>query len=759
MRSRALPFALLLSLVPLVALGCGSDDGPAEGAKTPDSQQPGPDGQPSLPDSVPGVPVAPKPSPQQAAETAALQKEIAATKELTAESILAAHPVAHTTLSYDPQSAVGFTTIQGSPLALAGDELAKLSSNGFVLSEQHRYPSFVYGYASIYLSDLPVYISADSILFGVHKGYDDTLKRFETSELIPEISTLLKDTHARLLATQGALPTQVAADLDLFLRMGLSLLEGKRPEAPAGGPADLAALQSLYDKAAAGSGAEQIDLFGVKRKYDFSQFTPRGHYTDSPALEQYFRAMIWFGRTDLRLIETLEDGGQVLRRPQVLAAVALRNLMDEASLARFDSIDGTIGAFVGENDSMTLRGLDSWLATLGEGTHDVAFVDALDDETIASSLVAGGFGAQRIASQIIINGTDKTLPLSSIFQLFGQRYTVDSHVFSNVVYDRAGGGSIPRMMPNPLDAAFAALGNDDALPLLKPELDKYAYAPDLGAMRVLVDAHEQSYWDGSLGGMWMSSLRALSPNHPANGAGLPTAMRTEAWGRRILNTQLASWAELRHDTILYTKQSYTGGVGCEFPDAYVDPYPEAFAHLSALAARGKTLAEAAKNADLRASAGAYFGRVETITDRLAGMAQKERDGIAFDEGDLAFVNQAVTLESICGADMASGWYAQLFPDNETATEFDPTIADVHTQPTDEGGNPVGKVLHVATGMPRLMVTTVETCHGPRAYAGVVSSYFEKTTEEYKRLTDEEWQTELQAGTPADVSWMTPLVSR
>ena len=30
---------------------------------------------------------------------------------------------------------------------------------------------------------------------------------------------------------------------------------------------------------------------------------------------------------------------------------------------------------------------------------------------------------------------------------------------------------------------------------------------------------------------------------------LPQIAKTEAWGRRLLNTQLASWAELRHDTI------------------------------------------------------------------------------------------------------------------------------------------------------------------------------------------------------------------
>ena len=66
----------------------------------------------------------------------------------------------------------------------------------------------------------------------------------------------------------------------------------------------------------------------------------------------------------------------------------------------------------------------------------------LDDATIAAAIVAGNFGAQRISSHIMINGIadGHTLPLSRTFLLLGQRYVVDSHVFSNVVYDRVQGG-------------------------------------------------------------------------------------------------------------------------------------------------------------------------------------------------------------------------------------------------------------------------------------------------------------------------------
>ena len=142
------------------------------------------------------------------------------------------------------------------------------------------------------------------------------------------------------------------------------------------------------------------------------------------------------------------------------------------------------------------------------------------------------------------------------------------------------------------------------------------------------------------------------------------------------------------------------------------------------------------------------------------MAEAQRAGTPFTVEQMEFINQVVQLELGCGDVIsADGWYADLFFYPVRGAEFDPTIADVHTQPTDEVGSPVGRVLHVATGKPRLIVTTFETCTGPRAYAGVVSSYFEDVTEQFERRTDEDWVEELYRDTPADVWWMEDLVVR
>jgi hypothetical protein len=145
------------------------------------------------------------------------------------------------------------------------------------------------------------------------------------------------------------------------------------------------------------------------------------------------------------------------------------------------------------------------------------------------------------------------------------------------------------------------------------------------------------------------------------------------------------------------------------------------------------------------------------------MAEQQRTGTAFTEAQLAFINDAVRVdeeEQGCTVvEVPNGWYAELFYRPEKSIEQDLTIADVHTQPADEFGNIVGEVLHVATGFPRLMTVTVDTCTGPRAYAGMAYSYHELVTDDFERLDDEAWTERASGGTPAEVPWAESLIAR
>ncbi len=205
----------------------------------------------------------------------------------------------------------------------------------------------------------------------------------------------------------------------------------------------------------------------------------RGHYTDSATLSQYFRAMIWLGTIDFRLIETQSNDSQIFHRPQFEAMVALFDLFDGGLLDNWNTLHATISTFVGQDDSMTPAEVPALEQVLG--VQSSAGLATLDDAAIAQAVATGRFGTQRIDSYILIADPHAgTLPLNSSFLVFGQRFTVDSFVLSNVVYDRVNHPDYPpRMMPKPLDAAFAAMGNGDALPFLAGDLATYGWYPQL----------------------------------------------------------------------------------------------------------------------------------------------------------------------------------------------------------------------------------------------------------------------------------------
>jgi hypothetical protein len=63
-------------------------------------------------------------------------------------------------------------------------------------------------------------------------------------------------------------------------------------------------------------------------------------------------------------------------------------------------------------------------------------------------------------------------------------------------------------------------------------------------------------------------------------------MKSDDWVDKQLMTALGSWTELRHDTILYAKQSYTAptaiSIDPETAHGYVEPLPRLYGRLASL---------------------------------------------------------------------------------------------------------------------------------------------------------------------------------
>jgi hypothetical protein len=210
-------------------------------------------------------------------------------------------------------------------------------------------------------------------------------------------------------------------------------------------------------------------------------------------------------------------------------------------------------------------------------------------------------------------------------------------------------------------------------------------------------------------------------------------MQTAAWWQQKMNTQLSSWAQLRHDNLLYAKQSYSGGVSCSYPEGYVEPFPEFYGRLAAFARQAEDV-----YVDRMPHVSWFFDQMASSMDTLETIAKKELDGNALTAQEKGFLTRLLYSVNICGLTY-DGWYVRLFYPMD-AIEEDYVVADVHTAPTDAAGAPVGWVYHVGTGKINMGVLVADNDRGGQtAYMAPMMSFHEHVTTNFDRLTDERWE--------------------
>jgi hypothetical protein len=629
---------------------------------------------------------------------------------------------------------------------LTGDELSLLRDHGFVVTERLQRNSFGEAFLEIYKRDLPVFVSTDAILHALHMSWDAVLMDVEQTVLIQKLDTLLARLHDQLplLATRYTSVTAMRPmlnDLDVYLTVPRILL-GKATASRF--PENQTTVQEFLALVKAERPSSYKLFSDHERTIDFSQFTIRGHYTQSTELGRYFQAMIWLGRIEIYLIapesdDLVQQSGTDIQR-QTIDAVLLNEAAEMAdAFPLLEEIDGILRGFVGESDNVTLPHIRSLVQDSQLRSAD-KLLDSTQLGKFQETLSRQSYAFQRINSQILMSdpmSPDQIKPASA-FLLLGQRFVIDSYTTGNVVYDKIiyHDTKIRRMLPSSLDVLFA-LGNDAAAQLLEPDLNRYNYSSNLAAVRYLVDSYESGFWQSTVYNGWLNSVRALNP--PSDRRGLPLFMQTAAWWQEKMNTQLASWAQLRHDFILYAKQSYTAGIICSFPESYVEPIPRFYDAVKALADNAAAMFQ---RAPLQNSGVArYFAAMSATTDTLRAIAEKELAKTPLTEAEKLFLKTMLYETPEGCARVFRGWYPRLFYTGESGLMGkDLIVADVHTAPTDEAGIPVGWVLHAGTGPLNLGVVVADLPNGrTTAFIGPVMSYYEHVSTNFKRLTDEEWK--------------------
>jgi hypothetical protein len=654
------------------------------------------------------------------------------------------------------------------PFVLSEAQRAQLAEAGVVVSPGMEKEFFTV-YEKARYANLPVFVTSDSLLHVYHLLFDKVLRTAERTAFIP----LLRELNAAMLAATDAqyqqlvgTPWEDAARRTVaFTGVGSRLLDPALAIPPYARDlvdAELALVESA-------SGIMPSPLFpGLEFGEDYTQYIPRGHYTLSDELEAYFKSMMWYGRMTFRLKTEDREVGKAETRSALLLVQALRQAEVNGAPALdawLDLYNPTV-FFVGRSDDLTAL---QYLAVVDAVYGQEAGLEAIADEAKLETFIAAAdaLPPPRILG-LVIGVDDDEEETTKGFRFMGQRFVPDAYIFRQLIYRNVGTQQEPRMLPKGLDV-MAAMGSERAYTLLE-EMGETAYAnypEQMAKMQAWTAGLTTEEWTETLYTTWLYSFYPLLEEP---GEGYPQFMQSDAWLDKQLNTTLGSWAELKHDTILYAKQVYAelgaGGSGAPRPllaEGYVEPVPLFFARLEALTAM--TYQGLASRGLLDEQDDNSLRRLEELAAAFRVMAEKELRGQPLSEEELHLIRlyggelEHLTMAAADRDDADPA--ARPYMDEEPQAAV---IADVATAPDPDGdGVPNPVVLEEGVGRVNEIYAVVPliTADGSirlQVAKGGVFSYYEFPWPADDRLTDEKWRAMLDEGTaPPLPEWTASFV--
>jgi len=457
-------------------------------------------------------------------------------------------------------------------------DTALLKMNHFTVKKS-QYTQLYDVYNSCTWDGTPIFVTSDAVLHIYHVLFDCFLAEIEVEEFISTLSTL---TEALIEKTQSDIQNTTKTEAQeaiyrnlAFLSVSQKLLEGDEFSIPE-------TVSALVDSELAliedHDGFHISPIFGNFSALDYSQFIPRGHYTKNDTLTAYFNSMMWQGWT----IFTMEPQlfGDLAYRHTLQALLLVQMLYNlevdgEPLLNLWEKIYEPTVFFVGKTDDPNIKDYKA----IAEQVYGSGFLtlspDSMSNRTLLETFMTA---AQQLPEPKIPNWIYGSFVTYKGFRLMGQRFIPDSYMFAHLVLPE-----IPeRNFPKGLDV-MTILGSDRANELLDSLYNETAYAnyPEkITFFKTEFAAISPAEWAQNLYWNW---LYCLMPLLYEKGENYPFFMQTIAWADKELMTALASWAELRHDTILYAKQSMspcciTPGP----PKSYIEPNPHLYARLASL---------------------------------------------------------------------------------------------------------------------------------------------------------------------------------
>ena len=634
------------------------------------------------------------------------------------------------------------------------NEKALLSRNGFVAGQSRFKQVYdIYNYCREF--SIPIFVTTDSMLHTYHILFDYTLRILETRKFYSNLERLNEVMLERAISQYESAndpKSQVAARKNVAYFTVASVLLNPSVSIP---PDVAETVKAELDLIEAHMGGFPSPIFGYRE--DYSQYVPRGHYTRNDILKRYFKSMMWYGRMAFRLNPKMGEDKvkeETLQAILIVAAMKDAIIRGEPATDVWDRIYEPTVFFVGKTDDLNAYEYMELMADIYGSDFASLSPDALAENAKLEAFIeaARKLRSPMISSSFVWEGEDIG-EVTKGFRFMGQRFIPDSYMFQQLVHDLVPG----RFFPKGLDI-LAIMGSQRAYDILVNVYneDKYPkYLEQIEKLKAEFANIDDELWAQNLYWNW---LYVLMPLLTPKGEGYPVFMQNQAWLDKDLATTLGSWTELRHDTILYAKQSYSKETsipaGPQLVKGYVEPNPELYARLASLA---KFTREGLGDRDLLLPE--FASKFRQLEDLLVSL--KEISEIELEDNPISskvpsrsptmeqygiIMNIGTTLKAITtfSPEIASEIQGQ--EDNEMAV-----IADVHTDPNS------GQVLEEGVGYPLNIFVVVPVNGELRISQGAIFSYYEFTHPMSNRLTDGEWQAMLVTDPPKMPVWMSSFI--
>jgi len=230
------------------------------------------------------------------------------------------------------------------------DAMAILDKNLFVVCPaSHWQPFFVYEDNAY--QRIPNFVTVDSVLHLYHIFFNFALRRLEEERLIPLTELFTKRLISQALKTYNLLGPGILKDASLrnlaYLGVASNLLKLK-VNLP---PEVQAMVQRELDLIRGRKGLVVGAIFPYA--IDYTQFAPRGHYTRTERLRNYFMAMTWYGLVPFSPAYRDREGKLKVSYTVALQAILMVRDVRSAKLFQdWDTLLTSLNYFIGFADDL-----------------------------------------------------------------------------------------------------------------------------------------------------------------------------------------------------------------------------------------------------------------------------------------------------------------------------------------------------------------------------------------------------------------------